>query len=114
MTLGEGTANKKIAQHMWLFVAPDPLAAVLEIIVLIVLVGGGIFIIRKRTRHKQAMSRATSHTVKAQENLHTIAEQYQMPWKQLARINKLKPPYQLKLGQILTVTPPHPRKHKKQ
>ena len=68
------------------------------------LLGGGAVYLRRRLAHKEAMSRAARHTVQPHENLHTIAEKYKVSWKLLARINKLKPPYQLKPGQSIVVT----------
>lgn len=113
MSLGEGKATSAISQGAWMYITPDPLAAAIETIGLVGLVSGTIILIRQKVRWRQAMKRATIHTVRANENLHTIADHYHIPWKRLARINQLKPPYQLKADQTLIVTPHHQEKYKK-
>lgn len=105
-SLGEGKATASIAQSTWIYVTPHPIAAVIEMLAAGVCIAVTVLLVRRRRQHKHALQRATTHTVAAHENLHTIAEQYAMPWKRLARLNKLQPPYQLKPGQTLTVTPP--------
>ena len=103
-SLGEGGLNASIGRNSWVFVAPAPAAAAVEGAAAGLLVVGGVVYLRRRLTHKRAMGHATKHTVKAHENLHTIAEEYNVSWKLLARLNKLKPPYQLKPGQAITVT----------
>lgn len=111
--IGEGSATASTARSKWIYVAPDPLAVVIEIIAVVV-VGGGIFyLVRRKLHHKRTVKRATVHVVQPGEDLPSVAEQYGMAWKQLARINKLKPPYQLKAGRKLLVATPHPEPHVK-
>lgn len=112
-SLGEGKATTNIKRQQWIYVAPDPFAAIIEGILLVGLVGGTAFLIRKRRHHTRAMRRARKHTVSDGEDLPTIAHKYHMSWKRLARLNKLKPPYQLKNGQTLIVTPPDQKPQKK-
>jgi hypothetical protein len=52
-----------------------------------------------------AQRRGKRHVVQGHEDLHTLAQAYGMSWKALARINALKPPYQLREGQTLVVVP---------
>lgn len=108
--LGEGRANASAQRSMWVFITPDPLAAVIEGLTTAMLVGGIAYLVRRKRHHTQMMRRATDHVVKAGEDLHSIAEMYAMQWKHLARINKLKPPYQIKPGQKLLVAAKHPAK----
>ncbi len=103
--LGQGKPTAVIEKNAWVFLTPKPVAAIIELLVLATVVTALAIYFVRRIHHRRAMQRATIHTVKPQENLHTIADHYHMSWKQLARINRLKPPFQLKLGQILTVTP---------
>jgi len=109
-SLGEGSANATTQRSMWVFIAPDPLAAVIEAIAAVVLVGGIAYLVYRKRHHKQMVRRATDHLVKPGEDLHAIAEMHAMQWKHLARINKLKPPYQIKAGQKLLVVAKHPTK----
>jgi hypothetical protein len=102
--IGEGNANAAISKDAWIFIAPQPVAAAIEGALLVLLVAGGGWLLKRRLIHKQALRSATKHKVEAHEDLHTIADQYGMSWKLLARLNNLKPPYQLRAGQTLNVT----------
>jgi LysM repeat protein len=104
VSVGEGKPNASVTRSEWVFVAPQPLAAAVEGAVIVVLLAGLGYVVRTRLVHKKAMRHSAKHTVEPHENLHTIAEMYNVPWKLLARINSLKPPYQLKTGQVITVT----------
>lgn len=102
--LGEGALNASAEQTSWVFISPQPVAAAIEgATVGFAAVGAGVYAQRRLIKRK-AMSHAARHTVEANENLHTIAERYHISWKLLARINKLKPPYQLTPGQSIVVT----------
>jgi hypothetical protein len=114
VTLGQGKATTTITKSAWVFLAPKPVAAVIELFVAAVIIALPAAYLVRRKRHRRALRQATAHVVNQHENLHTIADHYQMSWKQLARMNKLKPPFQIKAGQILTVVPAKPtRSHKK-
>lgn len=113
LSLGEGASTATLSHSKWVFITPDPLAAIIQVIVVVCLIGGITWLLCRRAVHKKAMRTAQNHTVKAHEDLHVIAKTYGMPWKRLARINKLKAPYQLKTGQRLTVTPPAKKPRKK-
>ncbi len=106
IALGQGRPTAAITKGTWVFLTPKPLAVVIELGVLLTLITAVSTYFVRRGHHKRAMRHATTHTVKSHENLHIIADHYHMSWKRLARINKLKPPFQLHAGQILTVMPP--------
>lgn len=103
-SIGEGQLNANVGKTAWVFIAPAPAAAAIEGAAAVLLAGVAVIFVRRRLVHKKAMSRATRYQVQPGENLHTIAEKYKMSWKLLARINKLKPPYQLRTGQSIIVT----------
>jgi hypothetical protein len=105
VSLGEGKPTAGLQQSKWVYIAPDPLAAILQVTILASLLGLAVWWTLRRKQHRRALHRARTHIVKPGENLHTIAETHGMPWKRLARLNNLKPPYQLKPGQSLLVTP---------
>lgn len=103
-SIGEGASNASVGKTKWVFISPQPAAAAIEGALAVLLIGGAAYYLRRRMDHSRAMSRSAKHTVEPHENLHTIAEKYKVSWKLLARINKLKPPYQLRPGQTIVVT----------
>ena len=78
----------------------------LIIIILCLLVGYLAWMIRDIQLRKNFQG----YKVKPDETLTTIAETYDIPWKKLAKINKISPPYNLKAGQTILV--PGPKKTK--
>lgn len=101
--VGEGSSNTKAAQTSWVFITPQPVAAAVEGAVLVALSGAAWWLLRRSRHHRRILQSRMVHTVAGGEDIRTIAEQYGMSWKTLARVNKLKPPYQLKAGQRLRV-----------
>jgi len=107
VSIGEGNPNASISESTWIFVSPQPIAAALESAVVVLAVAATTFLVRRHLIARKTTQAGRKYFVEPHDNLHTIAEKAGVPWKLLARINKLKPPYQLKPGQTLIV----PRKH---
>jgi LysM repeat protein len=112
--IGEGNPNASISDGTWIFVSPQPIAAAIEGAALVVVATTATFLVRRRLTHKRATQSGHKYVVEPNENLHTIAEEAGVSWKLVARINRLKPPYQLKAGQTLIVPSKHANLHKKQ
>lgn len=116
-TLAETSQLKTVqGQSRWVVIAPHPLALLIELITIAIIVFGVIRLhIFLRRRHSIKHHWGT-HTVQT-EQLQEIATQYHISWKQLARANNIKPPYQLKVGQIIKVpssrSHAHPKSKKK-
>lgn len=55
-------------------------------------------IITKKTLHKKLLNRCKSYTVKEGDTLAKLAVLGEIKWKKLAKINNIKPPYELKTG----------------
>lgn len=110
-SLGEGKPTASIRQSQWLYIAPDPMAVAIEITLFVFVATAATLLARRNLHTKQIKKAAKKHIVSSGENLHTIAKKYHMPWKQLARLNKLRPPYQLDSGQSLIVTSLPEKKH---
>jgi len=54
-------------------------------------------------REKSYLKQCTEYLVKTDDTLITIAQEHQMSWKKLARINKISAPYSIKPGQKILV-----------
>lgn len=108
-SVGEGNPNARTKRSAWVFIAPQPAAAAAEGGLLVALTVTVIWLVRRRLSHRDVLRGRAKHTVAAGEDLHTVARRYNMSWKLLVRVNKLKPPYQLKTGQVLIVASNQPK-----
>jgi hypothetical protein len=83
----------------WVYVAPQTLAVFIYILVPL-LVAGAIAAFILRRRHWRLIHQHTHiHRVMAGDTLQKLAAGCGINWKKLAKINGLKPPYTLELGQ---------------
>ena len=91
------------------FIAPTTNGLLTMITVALLVIGGLVYFwLRQRTR-QQAARNGHRHVIKHGETVQSVAEKYNISWKKLALINKLKPPYILVEGKTLHV----PRKKAK-
>jgi hypothetical protein len=81
---------------------------------IIVILGGMRFMHRKpkpkinqQPPKKRVPPNTVAHTVDVGETVMSVAERYSVSWEDLAKVNRLKPPYELKPGSDLFV-PRHP------
>ncbi len=76
-------------------------------LILLGLVGALIFLyIVARRREQWIINHWVKKTLTASTDITSLAEEYNVSWKLLAKVNRLKPPYTLKKGDALKV-PPH-------
>ena len=109
MHAGEfGTSNTsslitKKSHAVTVFMSPQPLAALLMLVVVLAIIGGLVYWLVSR-RNQQTMFRtARVHTVLGGETIQSIANDYGVPWNKLTALNHLKPPYILEPGAELRV-----------
>jgi len=62
-----------------------------------------IYIILLRLKRRINRKYRTQYTIQSGDNLENIADRTETGWKKIAKINKLKPPYQLEAGQTITI-----------
>jgi len=100
------SSNKNIqGQGVTIFIWPKPLAFVIEATVLIgsiVLITG--LILRNR-KIKQLHNKSRPYTVKQGDSLHSIAKEFNVSWRNIQKVNKLRAPYHLEPGQRIKL--PH-------
>lgn len=81
------------------FIMPQPAAAAIEFLGLLIVMAIVAFIIR-RMRHKRHVKRHwKTYTVKEGETLDQLADHHDVSWKRIAKANSLKAPYALREGQ---------------
>lgn len=103
-TDGELTVLK--GPSVWFIMLPSLLGFITQLI-LLGLVGALIFLyIVARRREQWIINHWVSKTLTANTDITSLAEEYNVSWKLLAKVNRLKPPYTLKKGDKLKV-PPH-------
>lgn len=89
---------RKTAPSQWLFVVPQPKALVVELLVLLLLIVS-IWIMLKRVRGRRKTARTwKTFTVEEGDTLVGLARSWHTNWKTIAKINKLRAPYELKPG----------------
>lgn len=104
------TAVTVDADKLTVFIAPQPLALLIESLFLLALVGFITAIALRRHYQKLAVKQARGHTAEAGETITSVADHYQVNWRRIAALNQLKAPYNLTANQQLII--PHSRTHK--
>lgn len=103
-SLGEVGQTQAIASpDKWIFVTPEPLALAVELAGAAVIAGGALAIILYKRRYKKLHTKAALYKVKDNESLQSIAKKYDVSWKVIARLNKLRAPYHIEPGQVLKI-----------
>lgn len=104
---GKASSPHSLTAHTtWLFVAPQPLAALIELVTLLLAITAITLTIWRRRHHKQLHIHAMTYTAREGDNIQTIAKKYGIKWQTLAKLNKLKPPYTLSAGETIRVPRP--------
>ncbi len=85
------------------FIAPKPVALVIEVILLLVLASTMKYLLDKRKANKKLRDQLVEYRVKNGEHLEDIASKHQIEWKKLASINKIKAPYKVHKDQLIMV-----------
>lgn len=94
---------EKSADRVLVFIVPHlyVLLGLFAFILLLVIVFFVIF--HRRKEKRDALRNWPQHTVKAGETIQSIADKQDIKWKKLARLNSLKAPYALTIGDKIHV-----------
>jgi hypothetical protein len=106
--VGENSGKKLTrlkGPSVWFFSFPTAAGLAIEAAVLL-LIAFGVFLFWLSQKRKNWMKKNwVEYKVKAGEDIKTLAEKFNVSWKLLAKTNKLKAPYALKLGKKIKVPP---------
>lgn len=91
------------------FSFPTVLALIIEILILLVLVIVVLNILNRRKIMRWVKSHWVDYKVGPGETLQKLAFEYKLPWKFVAKINKIQPPYDI-AGKIIKLPPPSRRR----
>lgn len=106
--IGKATGKPKIrleGPSVWFFSTPEPLALAIEVVVLLLIVFIGFLFWLLKKRKKWIKENWIEYEVKSGEDVKMLAEKFDVSWKLLAKVNKLQPPYGLKVGEKIKVPP---------
>lgn len=102
--LGMNNGSNRTAQTLnsvVFFAAPQPLAALIELVILAVIAIAAYRLIDNRKHAKHVRTHWGPYTAKKSDTLDKLASERGTTWKRIAKVNKLKPPYALSKGQKL-------------
>jgi hypothetical protein len=102
-------ANQKVLvkNSSIFFATPKPLAALTEILILLVLVALVVWLVRGRSVKSQIKDTWTEYDVKHGDTLVKLAERSGVSWKRIAIANKIRAPYTLNDHQKIKLPPIH-------
>lgn len=89
----------------WFFSFPASAALAIEIAVLLALAFGGFLFWLSRKRKSWIKKNWVFYTVRPGEDIYSLAQRFDVSWKLLAKVNKLKPPHVIRAGQRIQVPP---------
>ncbi len=97
--------TRLIGQSVWFWSFPAPAALAIEIVILLALAFGGFLFWLSRKRKRWIKENWVDYEAKPGEDIKSLAERFDVSWKLVAKVNKLKPPYALKSGEKIKLPP---------
>lgn len=88
----------KTAPSQWLLVGPSPPALALIILILLLILILIWQIIRRNHKRKKVSKNWRSFIVSDGDTVVSLAREHRTKWKTIVKVNRLKPPYELKPG----------------
>ncbi len=109
-TLGVDSGKQPVtlrSKLRWIWLFPTPLGLILWLLILALLYW--LYDTWKRyiAWKKWTSKEWINYTVEAGDNINSIAREHNVPWKHLAKVNKLQPPFTLEAGDRIKVPPKH-------
>jgi hypothetical protein len=93
------------SSNLWFWSMPTWAGLAIEIIILLC-IAAVIYLVRLSQKRKQWINlHWVTHTLTTQTDIVSLASDYDVSWKLLSQVNQLKPPYTLKVGDVLRVPP---------
>jgi len=103
----ESSVPKTVLKHpvVWFFIMPSIGALIIYLIVLLFIILLIFLWWLSRKRKKWISTKWVGYEVKSGDGLKALAQRYDASWRLLAKVNKIKPPYELKPGSVIKVPP---------
>lgn len=100
---------RKAAPGRWLFVVPNPLALLIMGLVLLAIVASSVFLLFRKRSRKKISGKWQEFIVDRGDTIMGLAKDHGTNWRTIVRVNKLKPPYELKPGSVIKLPVHHKR-----
>ncbi len=89
---------RRLSPVRTLIVMPQPLALVILLLIILLLIAIAWMVNRRLRKHRQAAKTWETYTVRKGDTLVKLAERRGVEWRTVAKINKLRAPYDLRKG----------------
>jgi hypothetical protein len=99
------TENRLTKEGPVIFVIPQLLAGIIELLVLGALLYGCYRLRKAKKRRRAVQKEWKSHVVKSGEDIKYFAKSTGISWRTIAKANKIKAPYTLEVGQKVKLPP---------
>lgn len=96
-------AKKAEAASRWVYVSPRPAALLIETLAVLVVLGGIGYAIWQRRQRVLFTKYSEVYIVESGDTLQGLATEAGVSWRQLARLNNIKPPYTLTPDQEIKI-----------
>jgi hypothetical protein len=105
---GNAPKSATNSKSQTLFIAPHPTALLIYAILLVVLVASISYIVWRQRQLTNLRQDTVEYKVRAGDDIQVLAEKLAIDWRKLAKLNNLKAPYSLQVGQVIRVPQPRP------
>lgn len=89
------------SQELTIFIMPSAVGVLIIIGALLILFAVLAWLILKRRQQRQARRNSQVYEVQTGDTLQQVAKRYHLSWQKIVKLNNLKPPYELKVGQTI-------------
>jgi hypothetical protein len=91
------------AASRWVYVSPTPTALLIETLAVLTVLGAAGYLLWQRRQHKLLEQYSDVYIVESGDTLQGLATSAGVGWRQLARLNNIKPPYTLMPDQKIKI-----------
>lgn len=89
------------SEELTIFIVPSAVGILIIIGALVLLFAILAWLVVRRQQQYQARKHSETYEVQAGDTLQQVAKRYQLNWRKIAKLNNLKPPYELMTGRTI-------------
>ncbi|PIZ92422.1 MAG: hypothetical protein COX82_04855 [Candidatus Magasanikbacteria bacterium CG_4_10_14_0_2_um_filter_41_10] len=99
------TLTKLKGPSVWFFSFPTIGGLIIEFVILLLALFGGFLLVVSQKRKQWIIEHWVGYEVQPGDSINSLATKFDVSWKLLAKVNKLKPPYACAPGEKIKVPP---------